>query len=384
MKIVLICTEMNPVPPIIGGAVQIYIDGIVPYLAKKWDVTVLGIKHESLPDNEERDGVVYHRFPKDRYPVHIAHHLASSSYDILHIFNRPQFVLDYHHASPGSKLILSLHNEMMAEHKIPFERGKQTVAVCDAMLTVSKYIRKTVLERFPEAKKKLFAVYSAADIDRYKPYWMDQQMQQVRDMMRREYGVEDRQVILFVGRLSKVKGVDVLIQSMEQVVKLWPKAFLLIVGSKWFGSNETDPYVESLYKAAAAFPNHIRFAHFVPPSEMPGFFAMADLFVCPSQWNEPLARVHYEAMASGIPIISTDRGGNGEVIKHGKTGLLLSKEKYQNPKELAKLIVHLLKHPKLANRLAREGRLAAEKKFNFARLSNEIRDIYHSISRKKK
>ena len=57
---------------------------------------------------------------------------------------------------------------------------------------------------------------------------------------------------------------------------------------------------------------------------------MGDLFVCSSQWNEPLARVHYEAMAAGIPIITTNRGGNAEVMNQGKNGIII--DDYDQPK----------------------------------------------------
>lgn len=63
---------------------------------------------------------------------------------------------------------------------------------------------------------------------------------------------------------------------------------------------------------------------------------MADVFVCSSQWNEPLARVNYEAMAAGTPLITTNRGGNGEVVKHEVNGLVI--ENYDKPSSFAKAV----------------------------------------------
>jgi len=50
---------------------------------------------------------------------------------------------------------------------------------------------------------------------------------------------------------------------------------------------------------------------------------VGDIFVCASQWNEPLARIHYEAMAAGLPIITTDRGGNAEIFEDNVNGIII-------------------------------------------------------------
>lgn len=374
---------MNPVPPVIGGAIQIYIDGMIPFLSNKLDLTVLSVQHKALPNYEIRDGVVYYRFPGKHYEAHVYDHLLSNFYDILHIFNRPRYVQNYHHASPHSKIILSLHNEMMAEHKISSFRGQRVINLCDAIVTVSKYIRNTLIQRFPKTEGKIFPIYSAVDTDRFKPYWIDHNVRNVRNRLRKEYDLDGYKIILFVGRLSKVKGVDLLIEAIKEVAGEYPKGILLIVGSKWFGTNDTNKYVDALYDAAKALPDHVKFANFIPPARMPDFYAIADLFVCASQWNEPLARVHYEAMASGLPIITTDRGGNAEVIKHGENGIVLSNSEYNQPEAFARAILRLLQNENEAKALALTGYYTAKNHFTFQRLSKEILEIYKKIMGKK-
>ena len=61
MKILMICTEKLPVPPVLGGAIQTYIAGILPLVSKAHDITVLGVNHPSLPDTETIDGIHYVR-----------------------------------------------------------------------------------------------------------------------------------------------------------------------------------------------------------------------------------------------------------------------------------------------------------------------------------
>lgn len=94
---------------------------------------------------------------------------------------------------------------------------------------------------------------------------------------------------------------------------------MVFVGSKWFSDNQVNHFVRHLYTVGAMYKDYVKFIQFVQPKDIPSLFTMADAFVCSSQWQEPLARVHYEAMAAGVPIITSRRGGNPEVIEHGKT-----------------------------------------------------------------
>ena len=70
MKILMICTEKLPVPPILGGAIQTYISGILPHLSKVHDITVLGINDPSLPDQETINGNQYARVPGKIFEVY--------------------------------------------------------------------------------------------------------------------------------------------------------------------------------------------------------------------------------------------------------------------------------------------------------------------------
>jgi len=71
LKIALICTEKLPVPPVAGGAIQMYIDGILPYLSPHHDITIFCIQHPGLPDEETRENVRYIRVPGKSQSVYI-------------------------------------------------------------------------------------------------------------------------------------------------------------------------------------------------------------------------------------------------------------------------------------------------------------------------
>ena len=110
----------------------------------------------------------------------------------------------------------------------------------------------------------------------------------------------------------------------------------MIIGSKWYGGNETNDYIQILKKISKELKGPVIFTGFLSPNEIPKYYSIGDIFVNMSQWREPLARVHYEAMAAGLPIITTNRGGNAEVMEEGVNGFVMND--YQNPRVLEKNI----------------------------------------------
>lgn len=117
MKLAFICTEKLPAPAVRGGAIQMMIDGVTPYFSSRYDLTIFSIEDPSLPKRETKDGVHYIHLPKEHYREAVAEELRASSFDLIHVFNRPLNVSLYKKASPNSKIVLSLHNEMFSEKR---------------------------------------------------------------------------------------------------------------------------------------------------------------------------------------------------------------------------------------------------------------------------
>lgn len=370
---------MFPVPPIGGGAIQVLIDGITPHLSVHHHLTIFGITHPKLPEREVVNGVEYIRVPKENYVYNIGIELSKKRaikeiYDLVHVFNRPRDLLLYKNSMPESRFVLSLHNEMFKEGKISTEMGNLVIQAVDRIMTISEYIGQTVIDRFPQAKSKIQAVYSGIDLKRYKPNW-DKEVQDLRKALRKKYSVDDKRVVLFVGRLSKVKGPDILIEAMKQIINKYNDAVLVIVGSKWFSEDRIDEYGKKLIQQAESLgQDKVVFTGFVPPSDIPSHFLLGDIFVCSSQWQEPLARVHYEAMGTGLPIISTNRGGNAEIIKHLHNGYLI--DDYANPEAFVEAISFLFSNQEAANKLAKTGRAFVESNFEFYHVSKRLENLY--------
>ncbi|MCA0172274.1 glycosyltransferase family 4 protein [Bacillus sp. RAR_GA_16] len=375
MKIALIATEKLPVPAIRGGAIQIYLEAVSKLLAKHHHVTVISISDPDLKQSETAQGVHYVRLNKNSYVADIKQYIDSNHFDVIHVCNRPLWIEELKAASPKSKFILSVHNEMFAQGKMTDEEGKQCLSQLSKVVTVSDYIGKTITSRFPTAKGKVQTVYSGVDLSTYHPRWTNEG-RKLREAIRSQLNLTDKKIVLFVGRLSKVKGPHILLHSLPEIIEKHPDAHMVFIGSKWFGENDVNNYVKHLYTLGAMYPDNITFIKFVEPKDIPKLYSMADVFVCCSQWQEPLARVHYEAMAAGLPLITSDRGGNPEVINEGKNGYVV--HQFDQPEAYAQMIQSLFSSDSLREKLGKNGRLKVEGEFGWNRVASNLKTVYEN------
>ena len=378
MKIAFICTEKLPVPPVSGGAIQIYINGVLPFVSKIHDVTVFSVQEGNLSEKESVDNIKYIRVQGKTTAEYLKNviKLLEKDYELIHVFNRPAWVIPLSEAAPDSAFSLSLHNEMFLPEKISSEKAVQTIEKVKFITTVSKFIANGVKELYPLAEEKLRVVYSAVDINEYKPIW-SQESQKNRVDIKKQYGLENHKVVLNVGRFSKKKGAHILIKAMKKVMDEYTNVGLVLVGSKWYGSNETDDYVRQVQLMTKELKGPVVFTGFLPPSEVPYYYNIGDIFVCASQWREPLARVHYEAMGAGLPIITTDRGGNAEVIQENVNGLII--KDYNNPEAFAKNISYLIENEDEAIEMGKNGREIAEKNYNWNRVADQLLEVFATV-----
>lgn len=376
MRIALICSDKGPCPPVKGGAIQLLISRVAPILARKHDVTVFSITDPALPAREIYQGVNYKRFPQKTFLDHVCKKIAGKNFDVIQVFNRPEWIPKLRKTSHDSAIILSLHN-LFRTLKADKATANTGLIEADKVLTVSRFVAKDVLKQFPQLHDKVQALYTGVDLNEYAPVW-SKKGQSWRNQIRRRYGIADTDpVLLFVGRLVPYKGAHLLVDSMETILKSHGNARLLIVGSKWYADNSPNPYIKQLKKTARKISKHVIFTSYVPVKEIPKYYAAADLFICASQWQEPLARVHYEAMAAGIPIITTHRGGNREVIDAGKNGVVI--KDYENPMQFAKESISLLSNEQRRHKMGMYGRRLVQKFFNFDRVADDLHSVYQSL-----
>lgn len=185
----------------------------------------------------------------------------------------------------------------------------------------------------------------------------------------------DTFVLLFVGRLVEKKGVNYLIKAFSLLPDdLKNKTKLWIIGD---GTERQS--LEALV-ASLNLSKSIIFLGRLPNSELPDYYATADIFIAPSIVDssgdtEGQGVILLEAMASGVAVISTKTGGISEVIIDSKTGLLVEPK---CPEELNTAIQNLLTDNKLRHNIAKTAQNSAEK-YDWNRIGQQFLDLYTRV-----
>ena len=156
--------------------------------------------------------------------------------------------------------------------------------------------------------------------------------------IRKKYGLSTTdKILIFVGRLSVEKGIDKLLEAVQLIKNTNVK--VLIVGSIIYNTSIVDDYQNKLRKLAEAIKDNVIFTGYVAHEELPKVYSSADIAVLPSMWNEPAGLTMLEAMACGIPVITTEAGGIPEYLTD--SAILLRRDN-DLPKNIAKAIDDLL------------------------------------------
>ncbi len=166
--------------------------------------------------------------------------------------------------------------------------------------------------RYGAKPEKIFLARYAVDNDYFRS--QAARYRTCREQIREENGWRQRFLLLYVGRLAKQKGIDVLIEAFRRISEVRADIGLLVVGE--------GPERTALEKRAQNLPQ-VYFLGFHDWNQLPKFYAAADLFVLPSV-REPWGLVVNEAMASGLPVIATQKIGSAQdLIIEGQSGYLV-------------------------------------------------------------
>jgi glycosyltransferase involved in cell wall biosynthesis len=190
-----------------------------------------------------------------------------------------------------------------------------------------------------------------------------------RTVQRQPDGRTGGKRVLFVGRLSKVKGVGYLIQAMRLVHQQDPTARLVLVGD-----GDERKNLEVLI-SEQNLTDVVTFVGRVSPEQVAEHMADSDVFVLPSL-SEGFPGVVLEAMASGLPVVATRVTGMHEIVHEGENGFLVHPG---DPGELASRVTQLLQDPGLRERISQRNRTDAAQ-YSWERLIERLESIYNSIA----
>lgn len=197
-------------------------------------------------------------------------------------------------------------------------------------------------------------IHGGTDIERFK------------DVHKRDYPNGNLKLV-YAGQMVRHKGVHTAIEALSKLVndRKLSQISLTLVGS---GHPDYEAFLRDLVKK-----EHLEdFVHFHEPvskEKMPAILQQFDVLIFPSIYEEPLARVTQEAMASGLAVVGTTTGGTKEILKDGETGLTFAPE---DADALADQITRLIMDPDLCCRLADAGRETVLENFTLDKMVNDI------------
>lgn len=170
---------------------------------------------------------------------------------------------------------------------------------------------------------------------------------------------ENEKVILFTGRISEEKGIKELVLALKQIK--YPNYKLLIVGSSFFRLEAKSRYEKEITEIVECIKDRVIFTGYVLYDKIPDLYAIADIAVLPSMWEEPAGLTIIEAMTSGLPVITTNSGGIPEYANKKCAFILEKDDNLVN--NIAKSIDTLLSNDSLREKMGKES-LVAVKELN--------------------
>ncbi len=181
---------------------------------------------------------------------------------------------------------------------------------------------------------------------------------------RRQLGIADGPLVLYVGKRSLGKGTPVLLEALDQIRAAVPGVRFAFAGK---GDTELpardDVHALGVLDHARLFP----------------LYRAADVIVAPSVWPEPLSRVLVEAMHFGRPVVATLTGGSPEAVEDGVTGLLVRKN---DAGALADAIIALLRDPARRERMGAAARARLAAVFSEDKIVASLLDAYAAAGRR--
>jgi starch synthase len=269
-------------------------------------------------------------------------------------------------------------------HAISSFCERSAIEAADAVIAVSAGMRRDILKAYPNVDPaRVHIIYNGIDLSEYQ---RDERI----DVLER-YGVDvGRPYAVFVGRVTRQKGIVHLLEAARQI----DKSVQLVLCAGEADTAELKREVEALgAELERERGGLIWIQKMLPRPELIQLLSHARCFVCPSIY-EPFGIVNLEAMACGAPVVASAVGGIPEVVDDGKTGFLVAFEPDGTPmggpkdrvafaRALATRINELCADPKLSRRMGDAGRKRVEQLFAWSSIARQTAQLYARLCEKK-
>ncbi len=267
-------------------------------------------------------------------------------------------------AAKIARVPIIIHGEHGTFHK-DFKRKvvqKLFFNWADYLLTVSEVLADEISATIGIKRAKLHAILNGVDVEKFAPN------EQQRMFYRKEHKFTDKDFIIgTVGRPKPVKNQQLMIRALKELLPKFPSAHFVIIGDTPLNSQKG--YLRSLAEKLGV-NDHVHFLGV--KQDIPGYLNMFDLFVLPSL-SEGCSNVLQEAMATGLPIVASNVGGNPELIHHEENGLLFD---VHDLNDFVSQLIRLMKDKNLREKYGQNARQSAVRDFSLQTMISAYSDFY--------
>ena len=393
----------NEYPPHIYGGAGVHVDYLSREMAKLMEVEVrcFGDQNERIGDIEVRGFGV--GTPEMSCPKPLQSPLGAARRCVD--FNGSGITADLVHCHTwythlggimaklnyGIPLVITVHS---LEPLRPWKREqlgggydfslwveKTALEMADAVIAVSEETRRDIHGLFTIPEERVTVIHNGIDLAEYRPTKNPDAL--------RALGVDpDRPFVLFVGRITRQKGIIHLVRAIRHL----NPGFQIVLCA---GAPDTPEIAAEVQQAIAAAREHhgeiIWIEKMVSRPEAIALYTGAGVFVCPSIY-EPFGIINLEAMACGTPVVASAVGGIKEVVVDGETGFLIPlRQMSESPFEatepdtfssdLAAKINFLMADPALAAKMGAAGHKRAEALFSWDAIARKTERLYRQLLR---
>lgn len=284
---------------------------------------------------------------------------------VIHVHNRAEIAWLAKRARLGPAVLsCDYHREPWRRfarlRKISKAAWRRCLLACDRIAPVSDYCLDVYREYWDLPGGKLALIPNGVDCARFHPD------ADLRAEWRERLGVDERPMILYVGRLCEQKGTDLLIAAYRMLRR--PAALVVAGPCERFGETGVSGLVAEVHAAGGLY---------LPPLDdagMPGIYNACDIFVMPTRELEMFGMAAVEAQACGKPVVASDHGGLRETVPESagmrfRTG------------DAADLVAHLevlLRRPALMEALGAGGRRNAAR-YDWTRIAQRCQEVYVTL-----
>lgn len=333
---------------------------------------------ERVKDAEDyfnRQGIVVHKIKKSLCslilsPIVVRQLISTIIPDIIHA----HFVTHYGFLGAfsgkhpliitawGDDVLIHPKKSLIFRTMIKYSLKKADIITCDGENT------EFAIHQLDGNAKKIYRIYFGIDTKKFNPEHSD------KALFSKKFGTESHNYVIYLRGFDPVYSADTLIKSIPLVLEKWPRVIFLLAGG-----GEQMAKIQAQVEQSN-FSSNVRFIGRIPNDIMPVYLATSDIYVSTSLSDSGIAASTAEAMACGVPPISTECGDIHSWIQDGVNGYIIERK---NERILAERIIDLLQNELLRKQFGLRCRDIIVSRQDYYSEMNKMNEIYRQLNGEK-